>query len=227
MKKILDLKDVNVTIGSKQILKSINFNINSGDFILLLGPNGSGKTTLLKTCLGIIKISKGSILFYEEKNKIQNIRKKCGYVPQRLDIDKYFPVLSKDVIEFGSPDKKFLFHLTEEFKIKEIIKKPFGLLSGGERQKILLTMALSRKPEILFLDEPNLNLDINAYKDFIRYVEKAKKEFNLTIIMVTHLISTIPELVNKVFVLKEGRIIIKEEPQKIFKRKNLVELVYG
>jgi len=225
MRKILDLKDVNLTIGSKQILKNINFNINSGDFILLLGPNGSGKTTLLKTCLGIIKIREGSVLFYGDK--IQNIRKKCGYVPQRLDIDKYFPVLSKDVIEFGSPDKELLFHLTEEFKIKEIIKKPFGLLSGGERQKILLTMALSRKPEILFLDEPNLNLDINAYKDFLKCVEKAKKEFNLTVIMVTHLISTIPESVNKVFVLKEGRIIIKEEPEKIFKRKNLVELIYG
>ncbi len=227
MNYILNLENVNVFIGKKHILKNIDLKISREDFIILLGPNGSGKTTLLKSCLGISGISSGKIKSFDNGNGFKKIRKNCGYVPQRLDVDKYFPMISEEIINFGNPEKSFLEHLITEFKIKNIIKKPFGLLSGGERQKILLTMALAKKPEILFLDEPNLNLDINAYRDFLRCVEKAKKEFKLTIIMVTHLISNMPQNANKIVVLKDGKIIFNEPPRNIMKRKNLIELIYG
>ncbi len=225
MQEIISFSNIHVNIGQKHILNDINFKLNRGDFVLIIGVNGSGKTTLLKTALGFIKPVKGFINFKGEKLKNSNIKEFCGYVPQRLDVDRYFPVIGKDVINFAKPDKNFIAHLINEFKIKEIINKPFGLLSGGERQKVLLTMALSKKPEILFLDEPNLNLDIHSYRDFLRCLTRVKKEFNPTILMVTHLISIIPDMANKVFVLKEGR--IKEASLKIFKKKNIMELIYG
>lgn len=227
MQEIIFFQDVNVKIGQKYILTNINFKINSGDFILLLGVNGSGKTTLLKSMLGFVKITSGIIYFNGEKIQYERVRNNCGYVPQRLDIDKYFPIMAEDVINFSKPDKYFFDYLIQKFKIKEVIKKPFGLLSGGERQKVLLTMALVKKPDILFLDEPNLNLDINAYEDFLNCLELAKKEFNPVILMVTHLISIIPKSANKVFVMKQGKIVYKETPSKIFKIKNIAELIYG
>lgn len=227
MQEMIFFQNVNVKIGQKHILTNVNFKINSGDFILLLGVNGSGKTTLLKSALGFVKITSGFIYFKGEKIKYERVRNNCGYVPQRLDIDKYFPIMAEDVINFGKPEKPFFDHLIQKFKIKEVIKKPFGLLSGGERQKVLLTMALVKKPDILFLDEPNLNLDINAYKDFLNCLELVKKEFNPVILMVTHLISVIPKSVNKVFVIKQGKIIYKETPVKIFRKKNIAELIYG
>lgn len=208
-------------------MHNINLRINIEDFVILLGPNGSGKTTLIKTCLGMIKISSGKISFFGNGNGFNTIRRVCGYVPQRMDVDRYFPVIAEQVINFGNPEKKFLNHLIEEFKIKNTIKKPFGVLSGGERQKILLTMALAGKPEILFLDEPNLNLDVAAYRDFFKCVEKAKKEFKLTLIMVTHLINNIPEQANRICVLKDGKMLFDDKPQKILRKKELVDLIYG
>jgi len=226
MKRILSVEKINVFIGKKQILKNVNLTVNKEDFIILLGPNGSGKTTLLKSILGMMKINSGKIFFYDDGGT-GNIRKKCGYVPQQLDVDRYFPIIAEQIINFGRPEKDFLRHLTDELKIKNIVKKPFGLLSGGERQKILLTMALAGKPVILFLDEPNLNLDVTAYKDFLKCVEKVKKEFGLTIIMVTHLISSIPDTANKIVVLKDGQIVFNDAPRKILKRKDMVDLIYG
>lgn len=225
MKEIISFNNVRVKIGQKTILDNINFKINQGDFVLLLGVNGSGKTTLLRTALGFIKVTSGYVKYRGEK--LKSVNKFCGYVPQRLDIDRYFPVIAEDVINFAKPEKKFLTHLINEFKIKDVIKKPFGLLSGGERQKILLIMALAKKPEILFLDEPNLNLDIKAYRDFLNCLTIVKKEFNPTILMVTHMISIIPGEVNKVFIIKEGKIIYNEKPEKIFRKKNIMELIYG
>ncbi|MCX8094060.1 MAG: metal ABC transporter ATP-binding protein [Candidatus Goldbacteria bacterium] len=227
MNEIISFYDVTVKIGQKTILSNIDFKLNRGDFILLIGANGSGKTTLLKTALGFIKPSFGSIIYKNEISGYKDIKNFCGYVPQRLDIDRYFPVIAEDVINFAKPEKNLLNYIIKEFRIKDIIRKPFGMLSGGERQKILLAMALSKKPDILLLDEPNLNLDINAYRDFLRCLLLIKKEFNPTILMVTHLISIIPKMVNRVFVIKDGRIIYKKAPYEIFKIKNIMEIIYG
>lgn len=227
MEKILTFKKVYLKLGTKYILYDINFNINKNDFVLLIGPNGSGKTTIIKTILGFYKITSGDIFYRDAIKDIKMVRSICGYVPQRFDIDKFFPIKVNDILNIIKSDKKLFESLIFLFKLKDIIEKPFGLLSGGERQKVLLTMALAKKPEILLLDEPNLNLDLNSYKDFLKYLEIIKNEFKITIIMATHFIHILPRLVNKVFVLKKGKMIYKSTPQNIFKRKNLLNLIYG
>jgi ABC-type Mn2+/Zn2+ transport system ATPase subunit len=225
----IEIQNLTVKAGKKVILDNISLTVEKGEFLTLLGKNGSGKTTLIKTILGLIKTSGGSIKAAGEELKgpsIRKIRLKTGYVPQYFSSENDFPITAGDVIAMGKNTEKALF-MAREMKIENIFSQPFGKLSGGEKQKVLLAMALSREPEILLMDEPNLNLDIRAYRDFLAFVEKLKRRLGLTIIYVTHLTGHIPKSCLRVAVMKEGRIIMDGPKNKILKNRNIEEIIYG
>lgn len=215
--------------GKAAILDNVSLTIEKGGFLTLLGKNGSGKTTLLKTILGIIKPSGGTVAVGGETlsgSVIRSTRLKTGYVPQYFSAENDFPISAGDVIAMGK-DKKHAAIWAAKMKLEKILNKPFGKLSGGEKQKVLLACALSREPEILLLDEPNLNLDIRAYRDFMELVEKMKKELNLTVVYVTHLTGHIPKSCTRIAVLRDGKIIMDGLKGKILKAKNIEEIIYG
>ncbi|MEI7542155.1 MAG: ABC transporter ATP-binding protein [bacterium] len=227
-KQEIVLKNVSVKIGKTLILNDISLTINKGEFITLLGKNGSGKTTLLKTILGINKYFLGSIIVGGVSIKdghVRNVRLKTGYVPQFFSAENNFPITAGDVIAMGK-NKKQAEVWARNMEIINIIDKPFGKLSGGEKQKVMLAMALSREPEILLLDEPNLNLDIRAYKNFIELVEKLQQQLKLTVIYVTHLTGHIPKSCSRIVVIKDGEIYRDGPKRNILNNDKLEELIY-
>ncbi len=238
----MNFKNVSVKAGSKKILENVDFNVNHHDFVTVLGPNGAGKSTILKAVLGLVRVSSGHIEVKHEKitkKNINKIRKKISYMPQNFTLDRYFPVLVKDVIEAGITCHKKIFEkktkeekarvgsIIKELNIHKLLDKPFGVISGGEKQKVILAMVLAGGPEILLLDEPNLNLDLYAYRNFLKTVSSIYKKRKLTVLFVTHLITHIPKASRKVLVVKEGRAVFEGDPRKLFAGKNHLEFIYG
>ena len=180
------------------VLKDINFELNTGEIVCLLGKNGAGKTTLFKSMLGVLKPLSGSILLdgkpIEHWNRQQFARME-GYVPQARSLP--FPFTVIDVVlfgrtahlsTFGSPGKKDRI-LAEEcmdlLHISHLKNRTFTQLSGGEQQLVIIARALAQQPAFLIMDEPTSSLDFGNQINIIRQVN-ALKNNALGIIMATH-----------------------------------------
>lgn len=216
--------------GKREILRGIDLNIKKGEFVTVLGPNGAGKTTLLKSLIGLGVTCGGRIVVagtVSSKKTIGEIRKKCAYLPQGFDIDKNFPVLAGDIVNMGGGTPEGMGEAVRELKAESLMDKPFGFLSGGEKQKILLAMVLSRRPSVLLMDEPNLNLDPMAYSIMTGFLREAAKKHSITVLFVTHLASMIPDCCARAVVLKEGKIAYDGSPGRLIAMKNSTEFIYG
>lgn len=187
---ILEVKKLYTSYNGHSALENINFSINEGEYVCLVGENGSGKSTLIKTIVGLHKKDSGDIILNE---KLENI----SYLAQNNLTDLDFPATAKEIIMTGVQRHKVLpFYKKEDYKnfdevcnllkIKDFVNKRIGDLSGGQRQRIMLARALIRKPKMLILDEPFSGLDINITKELYEMLDRLNKENKMTIIMATH-----------------------------------------
>ncbi|PKL92039.1 MAG: hypothetical protein CVV21_04640 [Candidatus Goldiibacteriota bacterium HGW-Goldbacteria-1] len=220
------VENLGITLGSKKILSRVNLKIKRGEFVTIVGPNGSGKTTLVKSLLGLIKPGCGKVFLNT---------KLYGYIPQSSCEERGFPATAWELIENSALStgmdkaavKKEISEIVTELKIQKILKSRFYELSGGEKQKVMLAMVLVRKPELLVLDEPNLNLDPYAYLNFLKLADSIHKKHNITVIFVTHMINAMPFSSARVVVLKKGEISFDGMADKLFGGKNAMEKIYG
>jgi ABC-type Mn2+/Zn2+ transport system ATPase subunit len=221
---------VNLALDGHPILHNINLHIQRGEFITILGPSGSGKTTLLKSLLGFYIPQSGEISMAGYRvtgRNLKLIRGKTGYMPQSFESARTFPILARDVIAIGTKKGADPSAAVKELGIEKLLNKHFGSLSGGEKQKVMLAMMLARNPGIMLLDEPNLNLDMRSYSEFLKLVEKVHLKYGHTVIFVTHLISHIPGSCKRIAVMKQGRIIHDGPKSGVIKRKDMTEFLYG
>lgn len=209
MKKIIKFENVSFCYQIKPILKDVNLSIEEGDFIGIIGPNGGGKTTLLKLLMGMLIPHRGHINVFGKDPK--DIRDKIGYVPQSYNMDRSFPITTLELVLLGMLNKsKFGFFskkLKDEAKdlldligLKHFINKPFGKLSGGQIQRALIARALISDPEILILDEPIANIDMESQKNILNLMINSSK--NRTILMVSHDLQTILNEVKKIITVQ-------------------------
>ncbi len=194
-------KNVFFSYGSVEVLKDVSFNIKQGEYIGIIGPNGGGKTTALNLILGFLSPEKGKVEVNIPKTKI-------GYVPQINSYDKQFPISALEVVLTGSltklkwwgalpsSEKKEAKKLLEEVGLEGLEERPFGSLSGGQAQKVLIARALMCDPEILLLDEPTANIDPQSEQAIFAYLKtlQGKK----TILIVTHNFEAIVQNVERV-----------------------------
>lgn len=239
MNNALELHNVAVERGGKRILNNVSFSIPACEFVTIVGANGAGKSTLLKSVLGFADFA-GKIIIngvaLERKTK-RALRKKIAYMPQAFDVDRFFPVRVRDVISIGRAGIRAPFRfsadddvrvedIAKELGIRRLLNEPFGVISGGEKQKVMLAMTLAQEPEILLLDEPNLNLDIKAYKQFLALLERFHAEKRLTTVFVTHLIAHIPRNSRRIIVMREGGVKYIGASAALFKKKNYMGFIY-
>lgn len=184
----------NVALGyeNRIVAKNLNFRLDEGEYLCIVGENGTGKSTLVKTLLGLIKPLEGKI-----KTDVGRSHKGIGYLPQQTQAQKDFPASVWEVVLSGvlnsghkSPfyskeDKVEAKKNLEKLGILELKKCCYRELSGGQQQRVLLARALCATDSALILDEPVTGLDPAAAKDFYEEIKKLNKE-GVTIIMVTH-----------------------------------------
>jgi ABC-type branched-subunit amino acid transport system ATPase component len=186
MPTILEVQDVYSGYGKTEVLHGVSIHVDSAEIVCIIGPNGSGKSTLLKTCFGLIKPKKGSVLFSgtdislvdpEERTRIG-----IAYIPQGKNI---FPSLSvRENLEMGGTPlqeskaiEKAIRAIFDQFPIlKQRMKMKAGLMSGGEKQVLALARALMVQPRLILLDEPSIGLAPRVIDEIYETIRKTNSE---------------------------------------------------
>jgi zinc transport system ATP-binding protein len=177
--RLVTASNLSVIRQKRAILDDVSLNITERDFITLIGPNGAGKTVFLRHLLKLDIPNSGSVTHRADL--------KIGYVPQRVDIDPGLPISVNRFLTLNNTlaDAE-LEQLANVTKIQHLLDTPLSSLSGGELQRVLLTRALTNKPDLLILDEPAQNLDVNGQLQFYTLIEEIYESRNIAILMVSH-----------------------------------------
>ena len=191
---IFECKDVTLGYENKVVAKNLNFKIDQGDYLCVVGENGTGKSTLIKTLLGLIKLLNGEVIAnVQGKN-----HKGVGYLPQQTQAQKDFPASVWEVVLSGvlnndhrcpfynKKDKAEAEKNMEKLNILDLKKRCYRELSGGQQQRVLLARALCATDSVLILDEPVTGLDPAASMELYETIKDLNKKENVTIIMVSH-----------------------------------------
>ena len=191
---IFECKDVTLGYENKVVAKNLNFKIDQGDYLCVVGENGTGKSTLIRTLLGLIKPLNGEVIAnVQGKN-----HKGVGYLPQQTQAQKDFPASVWEVVLSGvlnndhrcpfynKKDKAEAEKNMEKLNILDLKKRCYRELSGGQQQRVLLARALCATDSVLILDEPVTGLDPAASMEFYETIKDLNKKENVTIIMVSH-----------------------------------------
>ncbi|MCO7226670.1 ABC transporter ATP-binding protein [Pleionea sp. CnH1-48] len=196
------------SFGNKQVLQELDFAVNEGSVIGILGNNGAGKTTLLKTLMGQYNANLGtSLIFNEDSNNLSiECKDKIGYVSQEADLLPWMTahqIISYTKSFYTQWDDELTNRLLNDWKInsKEVIED----MSVGQKQKLSIILALAHKPELLILDEPVASLDPLARREFIKELIDINLDFNNTIIFSTHITSDLERVAAEIMILKEGK----------------------
>ncbi len=213
---MIKAREINKFYGSGesrfQVLKNISLTIEDGDFVVILGASGSGKSTLLNVLSGLERAESGQI-FYDDteitaltdKELTAFRRKKIGFIFQQYYLLQNMNV-GKNVkmgadLAANSDYKAIIREVGLENKLHKFPSE----LSGGEQQRVSVTRALAKRPEVLFLDEPTGALDEDTGRQVLQYISELQKEYGFTIIMVTHNLN-IAEMAKTVIRMSNGKV---------------------
>jgi len=235
MNKIsIEIKNLNKKYNKIEAVKNLNFTINKGSIVGLLGPNGCGKTTTIGMMLGLIKPSSGGVFIdgqnIESEKKRTKILEKMNFIspyvelPKKLTVEENLKVYGKMYGVNNLKDK--ILDLMNQLNLSEFRKRKTGELSSGQKNRVSLAKALINDPEILLLDEPTASLDPDV-GDYIRsYLENFASKKGTTILLASHNMNEVERLCNEVMMMKNGKIIDKGTCNSLINkhgRKNLEE----
>ena len=233
----LSIKGIEFYYNSHKILKDVTFEVKEGEVLALVGPNGSGKSTLLKCINRILKPQRGTVLLDGkniESSGNKDIGKLIGYVPQSafhpfsLTVFELVLLGRKPYVSWkvGNRDKKVVWEILAIMGLDKISDRSFNELSGGEKQKVLIAMALTQEPEVLLLDEPTSHLDLRHQLEIASLIFKLVKKQKVSAIFATHDLNLAGRFSDKVAFLKEGEIFAIGSSQEVFSPEVIKE-VYG
>ncbi len=190
---LLTCRDLTLGYDGKTVVEGLNFSVNSGDYLCIVGENGSGKSTLMKTILRLRQPVSGSIEF-DDGLKSREI----GYLPQQTVVQKDFPASVREIVLSGCLNRCGLrpFYSKREklraaenmfrLGISDLAEACYRELSGGQQQRVLLARALCATGKLLLLDEPTAGLDPVVTAELYELIARLNKESDITIIMITH-----------------------------------------
>jgi len=227
------LKNFGVTIGNTEILYNVNLHIHCGELTALVGPNGAGKTTLLRAILGEISHT-GELSFLDAEGYPR--KPVVGYVPQRLDFDPGSPVSVLDLLSACLSPWPVCFGHSRRIRervsarlagvqAEHLLNRRLGDLSGGELQRVLLAMALEPNPDLLLLDEPVSGIDVQGKELFYELVSNLRKQYDLSIILVSHDWSLVTYYADRI-VLLDRTVRCCGTPQEVFSNESVMS-TYG
>ncbi|GAA0081442.1 ABC transporter ATP-binding protein [Clostridium sp. CTA-6] len=236
---MINIQDFTIGYSNKVIVKNFNLQVDKGDMITIIGPNGSGKSTVLKAIGRLLKPMEGIIhldgkLLWDMSNK--DIAKEMACLSQHNSAPKDMTI--RRIVGFGrnphkawfeslnKDDEEIIDWALENTNLKHMENKKITSVSGGERQRTWLAMALAQKPKVLLLDEPTTYLDINNQIEILELVRQLNENLKLTVVMVLHDLNQAAKYSNRVLVLKNGEIQALGKPEEILNKK-LIRDVYS
>ena len=218
------------TAFSQYALKDVNFTIEDGEFVGLIGHTGSGKSTLIQHLNGLLRASSGAVYYngeniYSDGYDMKKLRSKVGLVfqypeYQLFEVDVFSDVcfgpknlgLDKEEIEARAKEALTLVGLDESF----YEQSPFEL-SGGQKRRVAIAGVLAMKPEVLILDEPTAGLDPKGRDEILDKISQLHKEKGMTIILVSHSMEDMARYAGRLIVMNHGETIFDDVPKEVFK----------
>jgi len=214
---LVKLNNVGIQQNDKWLVKGVSLEVEKGKIVTLIGPNGSGKSTTAKIALGIYKNIEGNV---------EKFTNNVGYVPQKISIDWTLPLRVKDFMVLTDSIKDELIDealsLTGVIHLKE---KNLGNLSGGEFQRVLLARAISKKPELLVLDEPVQGVDFTGEIALYELIKKISEKLNCGILLISHDLHTVMSATDHVVCLN-GHVCCSGSPKDVA-RNNEYKALFG
>jgi zinc/manganese transport system ATP-binding protein len=229
------VEHLDVTLGGRTVLNDISFSVTSGAFVGIIGSNGAGKTTLLRTLLGLVAASRGTATILGRP--VRRGSREVGYVAQRTSLDPDLPLRGRDFVAFGLDGERWGFALPTNRRRERIAAAlaavgaeryadaPVGRLSGGEQQRLFIAQALLTEPKILLLDEPLANLDMRSASEIVELVERIRREHGVTVLLVTHDINPLVDVMDRVVYLAAGHAAVGSVDEVV--REDVLSALYG
>jgi zinc/manganese transport system ATP-binding protein len=215
---LLQLEDVSVRLGGREILQDVSFSIGPGEFTGLIGPNGAGKTTLLRVILGLQPTTSGSVLIDGAPRPARD--SSIGYVPQKLAIEPDMPLRVRDVVSLGLDGHKFGLRLPSRAR-RELVSDMLtavgaqryanarvGELSGGEQQRVMIAHALISRPRLLLLDEPLANLDISSEQGIVSVLARLTRAEGVAVLLSAHDMNPLMPVMDRIVYVAGGRVAV-------------------
>lgn len=232
MVNILELEKIRKSFGRKEVLRSINLKITEGSNVAIIGPNGSGKSTLINIIIGLLKQTNGTISYplhndsIREFNQNMGIQFQSGSFPANYKVREIIEITMEQSSTFSYEDyrswkkeaNKKIDEFLDIFQIKKLAKAKSSNLSGGEKQRLNILLAIISKPSVLILDEISTGLDIASQKLLINFIKDYVKKNNVTLIIISHIVFEIEELTDRIYMLDEGVIKFEADISKLISK---------
>ena len=235
---IIEFKNITLSYGKRIILDNISFKINEGQIFGMLGPNGVGKSTIFNLITGLIKPNNGEIFIKDEKVNdypifLRTAKFKIGYVPQYggyfydLTLYENLKAVAEILINDQRQRAEKINYLISKFDLSQIRDIKAKVLSGGQKKKLVIAMALLGDPELLLLDECFAALDVMTIKMLQQIIVNLQYENRITICICDHQARDLLTCVDVAMVLSEGKVIAKGTPSELVANQNAKTAYFG
>lgn len=213
-------------------LEDVSFRLEPGEFAAIIGHTGSGKSTLVQQLNGLLrpdsgKITVGEVCITDPSTKMTEVRRKVGLVFQYPEYQLFEETVAKDVAfgpkQVGVTGEELDRVVADSIRLtgldyEEVKNRSPFELSGGQKRRVAIAGVLAMKPEILILDEPTAGLDPSAHRDVLDLIRRIHRQEDMTILLVSHNMGDIAELVDRVLVMNRGRLVMNGTPAEVFAR---------
>ena len=207
MKHLIDMSAVGLIRDGKRILDHVDMSVSEGEIVTLIGPNGAGKSSLVKVALGLEKPDHGTV------GRRHDLR--IGYLPQRFALDSSLPMSVRRLMTLTvDVDEAQLRAALDELSVGGLIDASIHTLSGGELQRVMMARAILRKPNLLVLDEPTQNLDINGAVECYQIIQRIRDRTGCGVLLVSHDLSIVMAATTRVYCLN-GHVCCSGHPEDV------------
>lgn len=216
MRNVVEFKKVSKVFGNKKAVNSVSFSVEGGETVAIIGPNGAGKSTTMMMMLGLLVPTEGEVTVFDGKKKEKEIKNRIGVMLQEVSM--------VDSLRVHEIIKLFRSYYTNPLPYDELValtgfkenelKKMADKLSGGQKRRLGFALALVGNPDILFLDEPTVGMDISARNLFWRTIRRFKEK-GKTIIFTTHYLQEADDVADRIILFSNGTVIADGTPQSI------------